>query len=165
MSYLLVSNLIAIDSYLGLLCRSRNCEDIDECAKNNGKGDCEHACANTAGSFRCSCPAGFSLGVDGLTCNDIDECQADNGECSQKCVNQPGNYSCACFDGFVNTGQNGTDVICIDIGKFCGTSRVFTKLELRGTMSALHVRCVLVFKFTRLPADRTIHNQTLFSFG
>ena len=32
-------------------------------------------------------------------------------------MNTPGNHSCACFDGYVNSGRNGTDVICIDIGK------------------------------------------------
>ncbi|KAJ7392946.1 hypothetical protein OS493_008187 [Desmophyllum pertusum] len=67
---------------------SLNCEDIDECAKNNGKGDCDYACANSAGSFRCSCA---------------------------KCVNKQGSHSCSCFDGYVNSGPNGTDVICIDI--------------------------------------------------
>lgn len=98
-------------------CRSRNCQDINECAKNDGKGDCDYACTNTAGSFHCSCPAGFYLGADGVTCHDINECQVNNGNCSQKCVNRPGNHSCACFDGYVNSGPNGTDVICIDIGK------------------------------------------------
>ncbi|XP_074621556.1 uncharacterized protein LOC141880074 [Acropora palmata] len=94
---------------------SRTCRDIDECATNNGKGDCEYACANTDGSFRCSCPAGYSVGDDGLTCYDIDECQVQNGQCSQKCENKPGSHKCDCFDGFVNLGNNLTDVICIDI--------------------------------------------------
>ena len=104
-----------------LFCRSRTCADIDECATNNGKGDCEYACVNTDGSFRCSCPAGFSLGGDELTCFDVDECQVENGNCSQKCVNKPGTHECDCFDGYINTGYNGTDVICLDIGKILKT--------------------------------------------
>ena len=98
--------------------RSLNCEDVDECAINNGKGDCDYACANSVGSFRCSCAAGFYLDADGLTCHDINECQVNNGNCSQKCVNTQGNHLCSCFEGFVNSGSNGTDVICIDIGTY-----------------------------------------------
>ena len=97
--------------------RSQNCEDIDECAENDGKGLCDFSCANSAGSFRCSCAAGFYLDDDGLTCLDTDECEIDNGNCSQKCINMPGNYTCSCFDGYVNLGPNGTDFICRDIGK------------------------------------------------
>ena len=70
------------------------------------------------GSFRCSCAAGFHLDADGLTCHDINECQANNGNCSQKCINTQGDHSCSCFEGFVNSGSNGTDVICIDIGAY-----------------------------------------------
>ncbi|NWJ05783.1 EGFL7 protein, partial [Crypturellus undulatus] len=43
------------------------CEtDVDECARR-GHG-CGQLCANTAGSYRCSCRAGFSLAADGRTC-------------------------------------------------------------------------------------------------
>ena len=111
------SKLLAVMIFRFIFCRSRTCKDIDECATNDGKGDCEYACANTDGSFRCSCPAGYSIGDDGLTCYDIDECQVQNGQCSQKCENKPGSHTCDCFDGFVNLGENVTDVICIDIGK------------------------------------------------
>ena len=77
-----------------------------------------HALILILGSFRCSCAAGFYLDADGLTCHDINECQANNGNCSQKCINTQGDHSCSCFEGFVNSGSNGTDVICIDIGAY-----------------------------------------------
>ena len=35
--------------------------DVDECAKNNGKGDCEQTCTNTMGSFVCSCRPGYNV--------------------------------------------------------------------------------------------------------
>ena len=40
--------------------------DIDECASDNG--GCEHTCANTAGSFTCSCDDGFEL-VNSFGCS------------------------------------------------------------------------------------------------
>ena len=97
--------------------RSRTCTDINECALHRGKGDCDHMCTNSAGSFKCSCHAGYVLSIDGLTCQDIDECAVNNGGCNYKCINTAGNYSCACNDGFMNKGRNGSDYICEDIGK------------------------------------------------
>ena len=61
-----------------------------------------HALILILGSFRCSCAAGFYLDADGLTCHDINECQANNGNCSQKCINTQGDHSCSCFEGFVS---------------------------------------------------------------
>ena len=36
----------------------------------------------------CSCHEGFYLAKDGDTCEDIDECQNENGGCSQMCINR-----------------------------------------------------------------------------
>ena len=99
-----------------LVCRSRNCVDVNECSWNFGKGDCDHFCNNTDGSFQCSCRQGYVLQPDGLTCRDLNECDINNGGCSQQCINQPGGYFCQCFEGYQNLGRNGTDVICQDIG-------------------------------------------------
>ena len=44
-----------------------NTIDINECA-NNG-GGCEHNCVNLLGSYECSCREGYSLAVDGFSCN------------------------------------------------------------------------------------------------
>ena len=96
--------------------RSRNCADVNECAWNFGKGDCDHLCSNTDGSFKCSCRTGYVLQEDGLKCTDLNECDSNNGGCSQKCVNRPGDFFCQCFEGYRNLGRNGSDVICQDIG-------------------------------------------------
>ena len=48
-----------------------NNTDIDECATDNG--GCEHTCTNMEGSFGCSCPAGYSLTVDGFNCSGKNE--------------------------------------------------------------------------------------------
>lgn len=63
------------------LCRLINCEDIDECVKNSGKGDCDYVCVNFDGLFCCLCVEGFYLGMDGLICYDINECEIYNGNC------------------------------------------------------------------------------------
>ena len=39
--------------------------DINEC---EGYNDCHQMCTNTAGSYYCSCNAGFVLAVDERTC-------------------------------------------------------------------------------------------------
>jgi len=39
--------------------------DINECSGNH---TCDHACADTHGSFVCSCDDGFDLQSDGRTC-------------------------------------------------------------------------------------------------
>lgn len=43
------------------------CQDVNECASNNG--GCAHECQNTRGSFACNCQEGYLLGVDGKSCN------------------------------------------------------------------------------------------------
>jgi len=40
--------------------------DIDECAVNNGGCSPLSTCTNTAGSFACICPPGYT--ADGLSC-------------------------------------------------------------------------------------------------
>ena len=43
--------------------------DIDECTANTDNcDDTNGGCTNTAGSFTCSCNAGFNLEADGFTC-------------------------------------------------------------------------------------------------
>ena len=41
--------------------------DEDECQTNNG--GCNQTCANTEGSFECSCDIGYSLEANSLDCN------------------------------------------------------------------------------------------------
>ncbi|XP_066264276.1 matrilin-2-like [Branchiostoma lanceolatum] len=93
------------------------CNEIDECETDNG--GCAQICSNTIGSFQCSCEDGFSLSSDGFTCdaiytapcnpgwsfngtwcNEIDECETDNGGCAQICANTIGSFQCSCEDGF-----------------------------------------------------------------
>ena len=40
--------------------------DINECSTNNG--GCEHACANTDGSYVCSCNRGYELAANNHNC-------------------------------------------------------------------------------------------------
>ena len=41
--------------------------DINECLTSNG--DCAQECANTEGSFQCSCNPGYELDNDQRSCN------------------------------------------------------------------------------------------------
>ena len=39
------------------------------------------------------------------TCEDINECEVDNGDCeaNNKCINNDGSFECDCLDGFTAT--------------------------------------------------------------
>ncbi|KAK7069506.1 hypothetical protein SK128_014533 [Halocaridina rubra] len=76
---------------------NRTCTDIDECEEFRGRGRlCIGMCVNQPGSFKCSCPEGYTLGSDGRTCKDINEC--DTGTVcvgpNEQCVNTRGSYKC-----------------------------------------------------------------------
>ncbi|KAH8402834.1 hypothetical protein KR222_002263 [Zaprionus bogoriensis] len=73
------------------------CVDIDECQVNNG--GCSHHCENALGSYKCSCPKGYTLADNLRECEDIDECFQKNGGCQHSCVNEPGSFKCACAAG------------------------------------------------------------------
>ncbi|KAM6895772.1 fibulin-1-like [Xenentodon cancila] len=70
----------------------RNCEDINECESK----PCSQECANIYGSYQCYCRHGYQLNdMDGITCDDIDECMLPN-VCSYRCINTPGGFNCTC---------------------------------------------------------------------
>ncbi|XP_038601643.1 complement component C1q receptor [Tachyglossus aculeatus] len=78
----------------------RGCVDVDECARGPGAAPCTQLCANTDGSFACSCRPGFApAGQSGADCVDLDECRLGR-PCPQLCFNLPGSYRCGCRPGW-----------------------------------------------------------------
>lgn len=69
------------------------CKDIDECTS----GHCAQGCANTIGSFICSCNPGYTLNNNRKTCDDVNECSL--GLCSHICHNSAGTFRCSCPSG------------------------------------------------------------------
>ncbi len=73
-----------------------SCDDIDECATDNGGCDPLVKCQNTPGGFSCGvCPEGYQEDGKG-GCSDVDECATDNGGCdpSVECTNTDGGRAC-----------------------------------------------------------------------
>ncbi|RDD39383.1 Mucin-like protein [Trichoplax sp. H2] len=81
------------------------CADINEC--QGSRHNCSHICVNNIGSYRCTCPKGYYLDVDGKTCKDINECNSAN-KCQQICNNFPGGYNCTCNANYVLNSDNKT---------------------------------------------------------
>ncbi|XP_019817521.2 fibulin-1 isoform X2 [Bos indicus] len=90
----------------------RSCEDVNECNSN----PCSQECANVYGSYQCYCRRGYQLSdVDGVTCEDIDECALPTGGhiCSYRCINIPGSFQCSCPPTGYRLAPNGRN--CQDI--------------------------------------------------
>jgi len=109
------------------------CMDIDEC--DQGSHYCSQGarCFNTegqynddkGGSYECRCLTGYELDIDGLTCNDIDECATLRHDCRYasdfrgelpdydpykvendiECVNTEGSYECVCPSSYELLGH------------------------------------------------------------
>ncbi|XP_065053803.1 uncharacterized protein LOC135682724 [Rhopilema esculentum] len=78
--------------------------DVDECHYKNHTCDLNATCANTLGSFTCTCNAGF-VG-NGFKCNDTNECSLGTHNCANHsmCINTQGAFNCRCLDGFFGDG-------------------------------------------------------------
>ncbi|KAM9673713.1 cubilin [Trichechus inunguis] len=92
------------------LINSSSCTlDIDECSLSPAPCSSLVQCFNTPGSFYCgACPSGWQ--GNGFNCQDINECEINNGGCSEvppvECVNTPGSYHCqACPPGYQGNGR------------------------------------------------------------
>jgi uncharacterized protein YegL len=71
------------------------CEDVNECAFNNG--GCAHNCINAAGTFSCSCNNGYQLREDGASCGLVCYTCFDalsNDECMNTTVCDNNEQSC-----------------------------------------------------------------------
>ncbi|PIO24385.1 hypothetical protein AB205_0039340, partial [Aquarana catesbeiana] len=90
-----------------------NCLDSD-CHPNA-------TCSEFGGYGECTCKEGFA--GDGITCNDIDECQDDyTNNCDYyyggSCVNTIGSYTCNCSRGYKYISEFG----CVDIDECADSS-------------------------------------------
>ncbi|KAM9301654.1 signal peptide, CUB and EGF-like domain-containing protein 2 [Gastrophryne carolinensis] len=83
---------------------------VDECALGLDNCHSDAICQDTPTAYKCMCKTGYK--GDGVTCEDIDECEVDDGDCVHECTNIPGNYRCTCYDGFelAHDGHNCLDV-------------------------------------------------------
>jgi len=88
------------------------CNNINECA-DGMNGGCHYSCVDTAGSYYCSCPAGFTVAPDLVGCEDVNECLL-NPCAGTTCINTYGSYYCLTssdvFGGSVAALVGGADV-------------------------------------------------------
>jgi len=87
------------------------CDDIDECAQDTDNCDGNATCANSPGSFTCTCNAPAWQG-NGVTCSDADECADDTDDCSASanCINNVGSFTCECGLSGSDAGDNDAGV-------------------------------------------------------
>ncbi|XP_046716098.1 fibulin-1 isoform X2 [Silurus meridionalis] len=120
----------------------RNCEDLNECETN----PCSQECANVYGSYQCYCRRGYQLSdVDGVTCEDIDECALPTGGhiCSYRCHNTPGSFHCTCPVQGYTLAPNGRS--CQDIDECVTGSHTCSETEscfnIQGGFRCLNFDC------------------------
>ncbi|XP_037292481.1 fibrillin-2 isoform X3 [Manduca sexta] len=86
--------------------RGDACVDINECLEE-GLCPTPGKCVNLLGSYRCVCPRGFRLDLEGTRCLDRDECA--DGRCQSPCRNYAGGYRCDCPPGSIR----GASGLCV----------------------------------------------------
>jgi low-density lipoprotein receptor-related protein 4 len=68
-----------------------NCSTPSICPPNTR---CKQLCAKSAsGKDECACSIGYILSSDGISCEDINECEFINNPCSQTCNNTLGGFT------------------------------------------------------------------------
>ncbi|KAF7237663.1 Fibulin-1 [Varanus komodoensis] len=137
---------------------ARSCEDLNECESN----PCSQECANVYGSYQCYCRRGYQLSdIDGITCEDIDECALPTGGhiCAYRCINVPGSFQCTCPASGYKLAPNARN--CQDIDE-CVTethtcSHNETCFNIQGGFRCLSLECPENY---RKSGDTVRHEKT-----
>ncbi|KAG7512990.1 fibrillin-1-like isoform X1 [Solea senegalensis] len=124
------------------------CEDEDECSFP-GQCHVNALCFNLPGSFNCTCREGFS-GDGAVQCNDVNECQVNNGGCRNNaaCVNSLGSFSCTCPKAFILINQT----TCQDINECEEQSNLCNKNEVCKNIDGAY-ECPCQVGYYRLPTS------------
>ncbi|KAJ8262360.1 hypothetical protein GJAV_G00165540 [Gymnothorax javanicus] len=146
----------------------RNCNDLNECDSN----PCSQECANVYGSYQCYCRRGYQLSdIDGITCEDIDECALPTGGhiCAYRCDNTPGSFLCTCPSSGYTLAPNGRS--CQDVDEcVTGThscSGAETCFNVQGGFRCLSFECPPNYRLAgenrceRLPCNQTVECLSL----
>ncbi|XP_059150257.1 fibrillin-1-like isoform X2 [Physella acuta] len=114
-----------------------SCKDINECAEGNIS--CTQECANTEGSFICSCRQGYQLASDGISCSPC-EIPAYGMNCSGTC-DCKGQGSCDPVEGCV-CDKNWSGESCdVDVNE-CDQENVCPIGQLcRNTLGSFDCQC------------------------
>lgn len=120
----------------------RNCDDLNECETS----PCSQECANVYGSYQCYCRRGYQLSdIDGMTCEDIDECALPTGGhiCSYRCHNTAGSFHCSCPVNGYTLAPNGRS--CQDIDECVTGTHTCTEnqscFNVQGEFRCLSFEC------------------------
>ncbi|XP_041445874.1 von Willebrand factor C and EGF domain-containing protein [Xenopus laevis] len=96
------------DGHQGVTCADEFSSEHEKALEDKGtpltclSALCDQNCRMVNGVPSCSCFHGYSLGKDGRTCYDVDECSRPQASslCQQQCKNSIGSYRCLCFYGY-----------------------------------------------------------------
>ncbi|XP_077974871.1 uncharacterized protein LOC120330220 [Styela clava] len=126
----------------GFTTNNTACLDIDECDTNNG--GCQQECLNFPGTFKCNCQSGHELiadGLDGESCQDINECEPNDGlgPCEHYCENSIGSFTCHCLPGYELT--IGSGIACQDIDECATTANGNCKQQCNNHQGSYSCSC------------------------
>ncbi|XP_037539676.1 fibulin-1 [Nematolebias whitei] len=139
----------------------RNCDDLNECESN----PCSQECANVYGSYQCYCRRGYQLSdIDGMTCEDIDECALPTGGhiCSYRCHNTPGSFHCSCPTNTYTLAVNGRS--CQDVDECVTGQHICSESEscfnIQGGYRCLSFDCPKNYRqFGQTRCERLLCNE------
>ncbi|RUS82424.1 hypothetical protein EGW08_009812 [Elysia chlorotica] len=117
---------------------TRCVNDVDECAEDR-VCPAGQLCTNTIGSYKCSCPSGYSMQSD--VCIDIDECSSQSHGCQQLCENTDGSYNCDCYLGYRLDSDRQTCVLNIDECQYDHLNLCGYKLGCVNTVGGFQCTC------------------------
>ncbi|XP_071100961.1 uncharacterized protein [Haliotis cracherodii] len=92
----------------------KSCIQTTECFNRTS---CSQGCRGSGAAEACFCHPGYQLNKDGVTCDDIKECELSPPRCSQGCLESVGSYTCTCDAGFSLAADKTTCEAC-SYGKY-----------------------------------------------